>query len=174
MSDVNKIDKAREYIESLANGLNPLTGEELFETVFDEPEIIRCLFFVRDILQSYKAAPVKTKSDTFEIDKESDLSKYILDRPSSLTTFIKNIKYSNKGLGPSANKIWDWLVEKGYLYVSTDNEGKNTKMPTDDGKKCGISYVEREGTNGKPYCAVVYDRNGQKLLLECIRELYSK
>ena len=78
MSDVNKIDKAREYIESLATGLNPLTGEELFETVFDEPEIIRCLFFVRDILQSYKAAPVKTKSDTFEIDKESDLSKYIL------------------------------------------------------------------------------------------------
>ena len=172
--DVNRLEKATIYIDSLANGINPISGEALAGDVFDEPDVIRCLFFVKDILKSCMERPVKQKNESFTIDDETNLEKFLLNKPSSLSPFIKNIKEANNGVGPSANKIWELLVEKGYLYLGTDGEGKKTKLPTESGLQNGISYVERQGTNGKPYFAVIYDKTGQKLLLECIKELYAQ
>ena len=52
MTELEKIAYAKAYIESLANGLNPLTGQTVPDTdVVNNVRISRCLFYVSDILR---------------------------------------------------------------------------------------------------------------------------
>lgn len=51
MTEVEKIAYARSCIQKLANGINPVTGEEVSEgDVINQVRISRCLFYVSDIL----------------------------------------------------------------------------------------------------------------------------
>ena len=173
MNNMEKMQNATKLIECLANGIHPITGEILKETIFDEPEVIRGLFYVRDVLQGKIMAPEKILKDKFIITENLRLEDFLQDEPICLSPFVRNIKETNNGVGPSASKIWGLLIEKGYLYEGTNIEGKNTKLPTELGKQNGLSYVERHRTSGKDYFVVEYNRQGQELLIECIMELYS-
>ena len=173
MNDMERMQNATRVIECLANGIHPITGEILKETIFDEPEVIRCLFYVKDVLQGKIKAPSKSQKDKFIISDNLRLQDFLQDEPICLSPFVGKIKDANNGVGPSASKIWELLIEKGYLYEGTNIEGKNTKLPTELGKQNGLSYVERHRTSGKDYFVVEYNRQGQELLIECIVELYS-
>lgn len=51
MTELEKIAYARSYIQKLANGINPLTGQEVSEgDVVNHVRISRCLFCVSDVL----------------------------------------------------------------------------------------------------------------------------
>ena len=51
MTEIEKIAYARNYIQKLANGINPVTGREVSEgDVINQVRISRCLFYVSDIL----------------------------------------------------------------------------------------------------------------------------
>ena len=173
-NDTARIQNAIKIIDCLANGVHPATGEILKETVFDEPEVIRCLFYVKDLLQGGISTPAKTQKDKFVITGDLRLENLLQSEPICLSPFIQKIKDANNGVGPSASKIWGLLIEKGYLYEGTNAYGVNTKMPTELGKQRGLSYVERTQMSGKSYYVVEYNRRGQELLIECIKELYSR
>ena len=52
MTEVEKIEYAKLYIEKLANGINPLTGQAVPDTdLINNVRISRCLFYVSDILR---------------------------------------------------------------------------------------------------------------------------
>ncbi len=173
MNDVEKLQNATNMIECLANGIHPITGEILEGTVFDEPEIIRCLFFVKEVLREHIAHPPKMKKGDFSIPETLRLEDFLQDQPISLTPFIKKIKEANHDVGPNANKIWELLLERGLLYKGENINGKETKLPTELGEQSGLKCVTRHNSAGVSYYVVVYDRKGQELLLDCIRELYS-
>lgn len=173
MNDIEKMQNATRLIECLANGIHPLTGEILKETIFDEPEVIRCLFYVKEVLQGKIAVPSKSQKDKFIITDNLHLEDFLQDEPICMSPFVRKIKEANNEIGPSASKIWELLIEKGYLYEGTNIDGNNTKLPTELGKQNGLSYVERIRTSGKNYFVVEYNRRGQELLIECIIELYS-
>ncbi len=170
MNDTEKMEKAINCVECLANGVHPITGEVLKETVFDEPEIIRCLFFVKEVLRGKVSQPTKSKKEGFSA--VGNLEDFLQDQPTSLSPFIKKISQANNGVGPSAKKIWDLLVENKFLYEGTNLNGTKTKLPTELGKQSGISCAERQNSAGEKYYVVVYNRKGQELLLDCIRKIY--
>ena len=52
MTELETIAHAKSYLEKMANGINPLTGEAVPETdLINQVRISRCLFFVSDILR---------------------------------------------------------------------------------------------------------------------------
>lgn len=173
MNDTARIQNAIKFIDCLANGVNPVTGEILQETVFDEPEVIRCLFFVKDVLQEKTSSPAKSQKDKFVITDDLRLEDFLQTEPVSLSPFLRKIKETNGGAGPNAGKIWGLLIEKGYLREGTNADGKATRLPTDLGRQSGISCVERVRMTGKSYIVVVYNRKAQQLIIDCIKELYS-
>ncbi len=173
MKEIERITKAEKFVECLANDVHPITGEILSESVFDEPEIIRGLFFVKDVLQNYMARPNKSTKDKFTLTHNLHLEDILQDNPISLTPFIKKIKELNNGIGPSAKLIWNLLIEKGYLYEDTNADGKTSKIPTELGKQNGLSCVEKITMYGKSYNVVVYDNQGQHLIWDTIKEIYS-
>lgn len=52
MTELEKIEYAKTYIEKLANGVNPLTGQAAPDSdLINNVRISRCLFYVSDILR---------------------------------------------------------------------------------------------------------------------------
>lgn len=51
MNELQKINRAKIYLENLANGVNPLTDQPVGENdIVNNVRISRCLFYVSDIL----------------------------------------------------------------------------------------------------------------------------
>ena len=173
MEENERIAKAEKYVECLANGVHPITGEILSESIFDEPEMIRGLFFVRDVLQDCNARPKKSAKDKFTLTDNLLLEDILQESPISLSAFLKKIKELNNGIGPSGKEIRIFLIEKGYLYEDTSADGKTSKIPTELGKQSGLSYVEKSNMYGISYNVVVYNKQAQKLLCNIIKEIYS-
>ncbi len=52
MTQQELAQRAKGYMDALANGIDPITGKELPEdTVLNRPQMIRCFFYVSDILR---------------------------------------------------------------------------------------------------------------------------
>ncbi len=52
MDDFELLCRAKVYVDKLANGINPLTDENVPENdVVNEVKVSRCLFFVSDVLR---------------------------------------------------------------------------------------------------------------------------
>ena len=52
MTELEMIDRARMYVQKLANGVNPTDGSEVPDgDVVNDVRISRCLFFVADVLR---------------------------------------------------------------------------------------------------------------------------
>ena len=52
MNDLDVMKRAKQYIESLAKGIDPITGNEVSENdVVNNVRISRCLFYTAEVLQ---------------------------------------------------------------------------------------------------------------------------
>ena len=50
--DIQKIDKAIIYVDRIANGFNPVNNQPIEEdSVLNNPNVIRCMYFIKDILK---------------------------------------------------------------------------------------------------------------------------
>ena len=62
MIDKTKLKTAQEWIEKLANGINPLTSEPVKENdIVNNVHISRCLFFVSEMLKKVKMLYLQQK-----------------------------------------------------------------------------------------------------------------
>ena len=78
MTELEKIAYAKSYIEKLANGINPLTNQEVPDSdIINNVKISRCLFYVSDLLrqvvENKGISQSKNKSSKvpFQLDYES-------------------------------------------------------------------------------------------------------
>ena len=183
MTELERIEYAKEYVEKLAQGINPLTGEDVPDAeVINNVHISRCLFYVAGLLgkilegdkinnsgYSKKKKEIKPFALSFEKRAEFRFSK----SPISISEFthrlnelvegedIHDIKYS---------VITSWLVESGFLKEAADTDVKKTKSPTEEGIKVGLSIEERFGTRG-PYSVVLYNLDAQHFLLDNLDDI---
>ncbi len=52
MTELEKIERAKTYMEKLANGINPLDDTEApDEDIINQVRLSRCFFFVSDVLR---------------------------------------------------------------------------------------------------------------------------
>ncbi len=170
--DIKLIAHAKDYIDDLARGVNPLSKEFIDDNeIINNVKISRCLFYVSDILEAVIEGggvkkPKKLKPELFNLQMlELDNYEY-LNQPITISVIarrINELKPENmEKLKVTA--ITNWLVDINMLSVVQMN-GKNHKHPTANGESIGITMEKREGQYGS-YYAVLYNELAQRFIID--------
>lgn len=174
MTDLEIMQRAKMYMDKLANGINPLDDSTLSENdIVNNVRISRCLFYVSDILRQVieKGGTVtkkRTPQEDFNISFE-DIQKFpFSDTPVTVSEIAKRINAINPNENMkkiSYKHITDWLISVGMLRSEEMPEGKTVKRPTESGSNLGIATELRNGMRGD-YTVVVYNRNAQQFIMD--------
>ena len=173
--DQNKLNVAIDWINKLANGMNPLDGSTLPDNdIVNNVHISRCLFYVSQMLEE---AGKKTSSRQKRYELEFNLtpeiaSKVYIAEKTRISLFVKEInKVIPDNMRPlSTSKVTQWLVSIGYLVEQQTSDGRNYKVPTELGTSIGMTSSWEDGSRGA-YLAVSYDANAQHFILENLFKL---
>lgn len=72
---------------------------------------------------------------------------------------------------PGTTAITNWLVEQRMLQKATGQDGKQRRVPTEEGLRLGLYTEMRQGMYGE-YEAVYYAPEAQRFLLEHLTEIF--
>ena len=171
------LKRAKMYLEQLANGRDPFSGDDLpGDTVLNNVRISRCFFFVADTLQKVidnggevtRKPRVTATRTPFIISEEEKALIGVSEEPLQISKFCDRINQAadpGKSGKLKVTAFGIWLVDNGYLAVETASDQRSSKRATAAGEALGIiselrSYGDRE------YYANLYNANAQRFLLE--------
>lgn len=161
---------AKNYIEKMANGINPLTNEIIPDNdLINNVRISRCLFYVNNILGEVidnEGIEKKNKKQKVNLTKEELNNFEYSNTPIPISTITKSLNELNKNKNTTklkATHITKWLINLEIL-VETEINGKNYKLPTKTGKDMGLYIEERIGYNGE-YYIVQYPKQMQEFII---------
>lgn len=176
MTELEKIEYAKTFIDKLAGGINPLDGTPIPEgDLVNHVRISGCFAYVSGILQraiegerteeerNTKAFISPEQLADFEFFAEPIVGSVLLGRVN------KWAKLPRKEI-VSVAKMNRWLIQKGLLCEGISLTGKNEKLPTEQGRAIGICSEIRTGRDGE-YIAILYDANAQRFIVDRIAEI---
>lgn len=173
MTELETMQRAKMYMDKLAQGIDPITNQEIYDdSVLNNVRLARCFFYVSDVLgQVIDNGGViggKPKLDPFVINMDQIAKVQISQEPVRVTQLVDRISeaVANPGMRKlKTTVITDWLMEKGFLEKQTDPDGKNRHVPTQNGLRIGLSSQTRQGQHGE-YQAVFYNADAQRFVLD--------
>ena len=181
MTEIEKMQHAKAYIDKLANGINPLDEMPLEEdTLLNNVRLSRCFFYISDILDQViknggvvkKVAVKKPALPPFSLPREMHAKIEVTKEPVMIKYFTEKINAlvdvtAMKKLSPTA--FTAWLLHKGLLVEETVND-KKRKKPSKAGTEIGIAFEIREGQYGG-YTAILYSEEAQRFLVNHLDEI---
>ena len=182
MTELDILIHAKDYIDKLAQGIDPISGQEVPEdSVINQARLVRCFFYVSGVVQKVidnggtVVQPPKKKSGRayFQITDEMRKNVVYSSEPVMINRFLQQL---NDMVDPnttrrlSSTTVTGWLVEKGFLSVESDAKGHNRKIPTQAGTELGISTELRNGEYGR-YTAVLYNEDAQHFVIDHMEEI---
>ena len=180
MTELETMQRAKIYLDKLAQGIDPITNQELPEdSALNNVRLARCFVYVSDVLGKVIAnggvvGPV-TKTLDFVITPEQLASVKIFEYPIRITEFTEALyqAVNNPEMKKlNTTKITEWLISQGLMMKETGTDGKIHRVPTDRGLQMGMSTRLRQSRDGE-YLAVYYDKNMQRFLLDNLTEILS-
>ena len=184
MSEVEKLKRAKHYIDSLANGIHPMDGTPIpKQEVINQVQISRCLFYVSEVLRKQIEECDGTKKQThsskhnlpFYITEKEKLQYKVSTKPIPASAIGEQVNEVLRDRGMrkvTYQAIARWLSSIGLLEEENLPDGKHRNAPTASGIALGISTEIRTGVRGD-YPCVVYDENAQEFVLENLNEIMS-
>lgn len=179
MTELEKLQRAKMYIDKLANGINPIDDVPAAEgDIINNVRLSRCLFYVSDILrQVIENNGVVTKGKAskkpFFIETGKIAEYNFADEPLTVSEITEQLN-ALADLGAcrklSVSAITGWLIEIGALQVLTSADGKGIKRPTKQGEELGILTEQRTGMYGE-YTVVLYNKNAQQFIVDNIETI---
>ena len=170
MAELEKLIKAREYCQKLANGIDPISDNAMpSDCVLNQVQLARLFFFLKDYLSSevkreQKSENKATTKMPFLITR-GNLSKVELSTyPISISEFSKRVDSHTLENSRKFSHKWltDWLLNTGFLIISDDT---SAKVPTDAGKEIGITNETRMGQY-REYRVTLYNKAAQQFLID--------
>ena len=175
MTEFEKIAHARTYIEKLANGINPLTGQPVpEEDVVNQVKISRCLFYVSDLMRQMLEQPVSSRPANngpkapFQLSPGQRARFRFSDLPipiSEISSRLNELIDQDQMAKISYRQITDWLLEIGMLTTVESAGERRMKRPTDRGLTMGISMERRQRESGI-YTVLLYSRGAQQFVVD--------
>jgi hypothetical protein len=177
MTELEKIEYAKSFMDKLANGINPLDDTPIPEgDIVNHVRLSRCFFYVSDILRQVienggVTPPPKTPragKQAFTITEEARAGLRISDTPltvSEIADYLNDTVDETAMKKITAASINSWLVDRGFLEVVERPDGKTRKLPTPDGRDLGIVTEERMGQYG-PYTNVLFTAAAQTFVYD--------
>ena len=177
--DVEKIFKAKKIIQKIAEGVNPINGEEIEKNSFlHDPRMIRCFAFIAGVLDDEMERKLygnRQKPDSFSITPEEKKLIELPDRSIGVNEFARcvnsviNTSRSKKLSGAVINKQ---LKKMGILSEEITQEGKKRTIVNDKSSNYGIE-TEKRSFNGNEYDMILFNEKGKKFLLENLESIMS-
>lgn len=169
MMERDKIQKAREVLLKIAHGTNPITGNEMEgEEFLNDPRIIRCFYFVADILQNVLDGSYSNrKYASFAITPEQKSRVRLPEGKIGVNVFSKCVnevlEMTSKQLtGLELNKK---LKQMNILSEAVNSEGKSATTTNENSVNFGFE-LEHRAFNNREYDMVVMNDYGKKYLLD--------
>ena len=180
MSDIETIKKAKQFIDKMANGINPITGELVSgNDTLNNIQISRCLFYVSGVLRevidegNIQKKKFRHKSPDFYITNE-ELNTF--KSPYKRTTISSFVAAINEHINNESRTklkykdIANWLLDKGF-FKEIDSNGSKKKVPTEEGTKIGITTELRSYDNGTEALIVILEEQAQRFILDHFKEI---
>ena len=175
MTELEKLQRARMYMDKLANGADPISGAELpKDSVLNNVRLARCFFYVSDVLRQVidnggTGKPAKRPGrPAFQLSDEIVRNVPFSKQPVHISEFVKTINdLADTGNAKrlTAAVITGWLLEKGFLELHEYPGGKRSRLPTKQGEYIGLSTEVRTGQYGE-YRSVLYNEDAQHFVLD--------
>lgn len=179
MTELEIMQRAKAYIDQLANGINPIDGTCVADSdVINNVRISRCLFYVSDILKRVidnggSISKKKVAKGPFFLSSEAVNGFRFSKAPITVSEIVKRINSladSERCCQLKLASVTTWLIEIGALEVITTADGKNTKLPTAQGTELGILTEKRMGQRGE-YTVIVYNIEAQRFIIDNIEAI---
>lgn len=177
MTELEKIERAKTYMDKLANGINPLDDSMVPEAeLINNVHLSRCFFFISDVLRQVIAnsgtlAPVNAKK-TAKVPLEISFEKREQFAYSNCPIPASEIARRINKLANQENMqkltyadIIAWLTNIEMMEKISASSGKRLNRPTPWGIESGISVELRTGSRGS-YEVVVYDIAAQHFIVD--------
>lgn len=174
MTELETLERARMYIEKLANGINPLDDTVIpDEDVVNNVRLSRCFFYVANVLQQVinnggVIPQKKPKKLSFALPLETRADFDFSSTPIPISEISRrlNILIDTKSMSRlSYRAIRDWLISVGLLEEATDENKKFAVRPTTQGEALDILLEHRISEKG-PYVVVLYALEAQHFILD--------
>ena len=181
--DTKKLEIAILYLQRITEGHNPVNNMPVEDdSVINNPNVVRCMFFVKDVLEELKRndgyigrRPYTTKDNSKQDYPLDALQDYHYTDDKSITKFVEQLN----GLADMTvykkityNHITTWLKEKGYLDVDPgDGNRKKCTIVTDKGREIGIKSELRKDARGMEFVYITYGREAQELIVANMAEI---
>ena len=179
MTELEKMQRAKMYIDKMANGINPIDDAPAADSdMINNVRLSRCLFYVSDILRQVidnngVVGKVKSSKKAFFLSADSINNFSFSETPipvSEITKRLNDLADLEECHKLKHSAITNWLISIGALEIRELADGRNTKRPTEQGQMLGISSEKRTGMNGE-YVVVVYSKDAQQFILDNIEAI---
>ena len=173
MTDLEKIEYAKVFIDKLANGINPLDDSTIKEDdIVNNVRLSRCFFYVSDILRQViengGVVSKRSRGKKFSLNAEQ-LSKFnysnISIPISEIAKRINALLEDDEMKKISHRDLTKWLISIGMLKEVARSDGKAMKLPTEQGETMGISTEQRTGQSGT-YTVTLYNKEAQAFIID--------
>ena len=178
--DMQKLMTSITYLDRIADGKNPVNNTPVpDDSILNDPNIIRCMFFVKEVLEAVKRnsgvvggknkEPAKMDFpfdvlSAFEYKEDKPITK-LVDQFNEMVdvNIYKKLTYK---------PIRDWLKAKEYLEEQYfEKYHKNILIPTEKGKKLGIVSEERISITRPDYIVLIYTKPAQEFIVNNIENI---
>ena len=177
MTELEIMQRAKVYMEKLAQGIDPISDQEIPEdSVLNNVRLARCFFYVSGVLDQVIANGGKvahTPQKDFSITDEELRRINPSQEPIRITQFVELVMNAINDADRKRLKtttITSWLIEKGFMSKQADADGKTKRLPTAMGEQIGLTVKLREGQYGT-YQAVYYSAEAQQFILDHLQEI---
>ena len=178
MTDLELMQRAKLYMDNLAQGIDPISGNEVSDdSLLNNVRLARCFFYVSGVLQQLidngGVVGSKPKKAEFALTAQQAAQLSPADRPLRITEFADMVLAAvgrAEMKRPNTKSITDWLLAKGFLAAQLGADGKTHRVPTEAGVKIGMYTELRQGQYGE-YQAVYYAPSAQMFLLDHLTEI---
>ncbi len=182
MNETDVLKRAKFYMDSLAEGKNPLTGEELSEDCeIAKESFYKCFDYISGVLSRVieeKSQPSERRGGraSFYLSPEDMERVQVSSEPVGINTVaarINEIIDQSRMKGVSGGKLAECLLELGYLETEISSDGGRIRRATAKGIMAGIETVEKTDSVGKSYRQNVYSLEMQRFLINNINDIIS-
>ncbi len=183
MTELEIMKLAKQYIDALANGTDPLSGKPVQNgDVVNQMRISRCLFYVSGVLQKVidnggevqkKRIPRRQKAlFSLTAEQASQLKPHTAAVSASrIVSVLNGLIDAEHTQKLKARELNDWLLSAGMLTEVQNADGVKRKIPTPDGERLGIRGTALTDEKGTARQFNVYDRQAQQFVFDNVDAL---
>lgn len=176
-NEVDKLLRAREIMNMLIQGVNPVSGIDIInESFLHDPKMIRCFSYIVDILSKeieYQGKKHLSSREKFDPERIDFTKVSFPDNDCGVNTLASCIndavdeRVMKKITGIQINKQ---LKAMGILAEEKDELGKSRTVVTSRAIDYGIISV-KSSYNGREYDKVLFNDNGKQFIINHFIEI---